>query len=107
MRPGEEFFNLYNHDFVRMAVGIPLVRVADPSFNAEQTIALMEKAASQRAVLALFPELGLTAYSCDDLFHQGALLDACENALQKIVAIHALLRVKVMNRSDVGMVKLG
>ena len=86
MRPGEEFFNLYNHDFVRMAVGIPLVRVADPSFNAEQTIALMEKAASQRAVLALFPELGLTAYSCDDLFHQGALLDACENALQKIVA---------------------
>src|ERR687887_448124 len=49
---------------------IPRVRVADPAFNAAHTVALMEQAAAQRAVLLLFPELGLSAYSCDDLFHQ-------------------------------------
>ena len=41
MRAGEEFFNFHNHDFVRVAVAIPAVRVADPAFNGEQTVALI------------------------------------------------------------------
>ena len=86
MRAGDDFFNLYNHDFVRVAVGIPSVRVADPAFNAEHTIALMEQAARTDALLALFPELGLSAYSCDDLFHQKALLNGCLEALERVVA---------------------
>ena len=69
------FHNLYHHDFARVAVGVPRCRVADPLFNAAQTIALAEQAAGQGAVLVAFPELGLSAYSCDDLFHQRALLD--------------------------------
>src|ERR1044071_2641987 len=80
-----EFFNLYNHGFVRVAVGIPEARVADPSFNAGKTIELMEKAERERAVLVLFPELGLTAYSCEDLFHQQALLDAAREALANVL----------------------
>jgi NAD+ synthase (glutamine-hydrolysing) len=76
-----EFFNLYNHGFVRAAVGIPEVRVADPAFNGARTIELMEKAESEKAVLVLFPELGLTAYSCEDLFHQQALLEGAQQAL--------------------------
>jgi NAD+ synthase (glutamine-hydrolysing) len=35
-------------------------------------------------VLVAFPELGLSAYTCDDLFHQRALLDACETALGRV-----------------------
>ena len=85
MQAGSPFFNLYSHDLVRVAVGVPAVRVADPAFNAEQTIELMEQAADERAVVVLFPELGLSAYSCDDLFHQRALLDACQEALARIV----------------------
>jgi NAD+ synthase (glutamine-hydrolysing) len=81
-----EFFNLYNHGFVRVAVGVPQVRVADPSFNASRTIELMEKAERERAVLVLFPELGLSAYSCEDLFHQQALLEASREALRRILA---------------------
>jgi NAD+ synthase (glutamine-hydrolysing) len=84
VRPGDEFFNLYNHDFVRVAVGVPRVRVADPDFNAANTISLIEEAASRHAVLTLFPELGLSAYTCDDLFHQQALLDSCLRALERI-----------------------
>jgi NAD+ synthase (glutamine-hydrolysing) len=85
VRPGDEFFNFYNHDFVRLAVGVPRVRVADPDFNAASTISLIEDAANQQAILALFPELGISAYSCDDLFHQQALLDSCQTALQRII----------------------
>ncbi len=80
-----EFFNLYNHGFVRAAVAIPEVRVADPAFNGARTIELMEKAASEKVALVLFPELGLTAYSCEDLFHQQALLDSALEALRGVL----------------------
>jgi NAD+ synthase (glutamine-hydrolysing) len=79
------FFNLYNHGFIRVAVGVPEVQVADPAFNAAKTIALMEQAAAAQAVLALFPELGLSAYACEDLFHQQALLDGVIDALQIVL----------------------
>jgi NAD+ synthase (glutamine-hydrolysing) len=97
VKAGQNFFNFYNHDFVRVAVAIPPVRVADPAFNAEQTLALMREAAARKAVLVLFPELGLTAYSCDDLFQQRAVLDAAETALERIVdASRALNLVAVV-----------
>jgi NAD+ synthase (glutamine-hydrolysing) len=79
------FFNLYRHNFVRVAVAIPEVRVADPAFNAAQSIDLIARAASERAVLVALPELGLSAYSCEDLFHQQALLEACRDALAKVL----------------------
>jgi NAD+ synthase (glutamine-hydrolysing) len=85
VRSGENFFNLHNHDFIRVAVGIPPVRVADPEFNVNQTIALLRDAAKRRASLVLFPELGLSAYSCDDLFHQRAMLEACRDGIGKII----------------------
>ncbi|MBI1846528.1 MAG: NAD(+) synthase [Candidatus Rokubacteria bacterium] len=86
MRPGEEFFNLYSHDFVRVAVATPRVRVGDPATNAAETIRLMPVAAGRGAILAVFPELGLSAYSCEDLFHQRALLDGCREALGAVLA---------------------
>ncbi len=79
------FFNLYSHGFARVAVAIPRCKIADPAFNAAQTIALARQAQQQGAVLVAFPELGLSAYTCDDLFHQAALLDACEAALGLVV----------------------
>lgn len=80
------FFNLYRHNFVRVAVAVPHTNVADPARNAKETITLMREADSEHALLTLFPELGLSAYSCDDLFHQRALLDASLSALDDIVA---------------------
>ncbi len=84
-----EFFNLYNHNFVRIAAAIPAVRVANPAFNAEQTIALMKEAAKRNALVVAFPELGLAGYSCDDLFHQEALLAGCLDALSKVAEASA------------------
>jgi NAD+ synthase (glutamine-hydrolysing) len=85
VRRGQEFFNFLNHDMLRVAVATPRVRVADPAFNGTETIALLERAAQEHASIVLFPELGLSAYSCEDLFHQRALLEAATEALGRIV----------------------
>jgi NAD+ synthase (glutamine-hydrolysing) len=80
-----EFFNLYRHGFARVAVATPIVRIGDPAHNLEGTLALMQQAVKDKAVLAVFPELGLTAYTLDDLFHQRALLEAAEAALAELL----------------------
>ena len=80
------FDSLYSHGFVRVAVGVPAVRVADPAHNAAQTVQLARQASDEHAAVALFPELGVSAYTNDDLFQQDALLDATEAALAQLVA---------------------
>jgi NAD+ synthase (glutamine-hydrolysing) len=80
-----EFFNLYSHGFARVAVATPLVRVGDPQYNLESTLELTREAAREKAVLAVFPELGLSAYTCDDLFHQQVLLDTAEQSLAALL----------------------
>jgi NAD+ synthase (glutamine-hydrolysing) len=85
VQAGTEFFNLYNHGFIRVAVGIPEVQVANPTFNAARTVELMEQAAHHKATLVLFPELGLSAYSCEDLFHQQTLLEGSVEALRTVL----------------------
>jgi NAD+ synthase (glutamine-hydrolysing) len=80
-----EFFNLYVHNFVRVAVATPSVRVADPDFNLRGTVALMEQATEAGAIAIVFPELGLSGYSCEDLFHQQALLESAEAALSRLL----------------------
>src|SRR3954468_4500557 len=77
----KDFLNLYRHGFVRMAVATPVVRVGDPAHNAAGTEALMREAARAKAALVVFPELGLTAYTCDDLFHQQTIIDSAADAL--------------------------
>src|SRR5687768_10202727 len=80
-----DFFNLYRHGFARVAVATPLVRIGNPAQNLAGTLALLREAMKQKAVLAVFPELGLSAYTCDDLFHQQALIAEAEDALAKLL----------------------
>lgn len=86
MKKDEPFNNIYTHGFTRVAVCIPEVKVADPSFNCSQIIELAERAADKNAAVCLFPELSISAYTCGDLFHQDALLDSCLDAISKIKA---------------------
>src|ERR687897_2317034 len=99
-----DFFNLYNHGLIRVAVGIPEVQVADPAFNGSRTIELMEKAKRAKAILALFPELGLSAYSCEDLFYQQALLEgsleSLRNTLKASEALNLIAIVGMPLRVD-------
>lgn len=80
-----DFFSIYTHGFIRTAVGLPKVKVADPAYNIEHIIGLAEQAAERRAALVLFPELAVSAYSCEDLFHQDALLDGTMAALERLL----------------------
>src|SRR2546430_10010989 len=62
------------HGFVRAAAAVPALRVADPAFNADRTLGLLDRAAAEGVEVVVFPEMGLTGYACGDLFHQTALL---------------------------------
>ncbi|HEY1522291.1 MAG TPA: NAD(+) synthase [Solirubrobacteraceae bacterium] len=79
-----DFASLYTHGFARVAVAVPHLRIAEPAFNAARTIGLAEQASDQAAALAIFPELGLSGYSIEDLFHQQALLDGVLDGLESI-----------------------
>jgi NAD+ synthase (glutamine-hydrolysing) len=79
------FNSLYSHGFVRVAAAVPNVRVAEPDFNSQRTLTLAHRASGEHAAIVLFPELGLSAYSIDDLLHQHALADGIVRALEQIV----------------------
>ena len=68
------------------------MKLGDPAQNGERTLALARRAEAEHAALALFPEMGLSAYSNEDLFHQDALLDATERALERVVQESTRLR---------------
>lgn len=86
------FSSIYSHDFVRVAVGVPRMRVAAPAQNAARTIRVAQSAAEAGAGLVLFPEMGLTCYTNDDLFHQDALLEAAVDALRDVCTASRDLR---------------
>ena len=80
------FGSLYGHGFVRVAASAPRVRPAQPAFNAERTLEHARRASDAHAGLVIFPELGLSAYTNEDLFHQRALGEAVTEALALVVS---------------------
>ncbi|HZE06335.1 MAG TPA: NAD(+) synthase [Solirubrobacteraceae bacterium] len=86
------FHSPYAHGFVRLAAAVPHVRVGDPRANGRRTVALARRAHDRHAAMVLFPELGLAAYSSEDLFHQQAMLDGVLGALAEIVQASRELR---------------
>ena len=79
-----DFLDGRQHGFVRVAVCVPEVQVADPAFNTAAHLKLLEGVHQAGAHYALCPELGLTGYSCGDLFFQEALLRAAQDALRAV-----------------------
>ena len=88
----DRFGSPYSHGFARVASAIPHVRVGNPGFNAGRTLALARAAHEQQAAVVVFPELGLAAYTSEDLFHQTALLDGVNDGLERIVQASRDLR---------------
>ncbi len=85
------FFNPYAHGFARVAAAVPRQHLCRPGKNAKDTIALARLAADQGALCVVFPELGLTGYTADDLFHQTTLLREAERALETILRASATI----------------
>ena len=74
------------YGFVKTAAVSPKIRVADTEYNAQETIRLMKEAWEKGARIIVFPELGITGYTCSDLFRQDILLNGAKKALKEIVA---------------------
>ena len=71
--------------FISVACGTPKLRLADCHYNAEQTFTMMRQAEKAGAKVLVLPELGLTGYSCGDLFYQETLLRGAQEALSTVL----------------------
>ena len=69
----------------------PVLKVGDPSFNAQEIIRCVKLCESQGTGLIVFPELCLTGATCADLFYQESLYRAQLNALSEILAATAAM----------------
>ena len=96
-RPELPFNSIYRHGYVRVAAAVPTVRIGDPHVNAERTIELAKLASDDSAAIVVFPELGLSAYTSEDLFGQDALIEASVEAIEQIrIATTSLSSVVVV-----------
>ena len=72
--------------FLRVAAACPPVRVADPERNADTTLEFVARAAERSAQVLVLPELGLTGYTCGDLFFSlTTLVGGAERALERVL----------------------
>ena len=70
--------------FIKVAAITPEVRVADVTFNCEEICRRMQQAVEAGIKIAVFPELCITGYTCQDLFRQDRLLEEAREALVRI-----------------------
>ena len=77
-------FDLAEFGFVRAAAVAPVLALADPATNAQRIVGHLHQLTDQGAGIALFPELCLTGYTCEDLFFSSGLHHAVRRALMTI-----------------------
>ena len=73
-----------NDGLIRAAAVSPHLLVADFAANADEIVKAAWRASTEFAHLLVTPELGITGYTCGDLFAQQTLLDEAEHALETI-----------------------
>ncbi|MFZ1485970.1 NAD(+) synthase [Nostocoides sp.] len=81
-----DFRSAYAHGFARVAACTLPVALAEPHRNAETTLEQLRVCHEESVALAVFPELGISGYSLEDLFLQDYLLDAVESAIEHLAA---------------------
>ena len=79
------------HGFVRIAAAVPMLRLADTRANASRTIDQIHRVANEAIDVVVFPEMGLTGYTCNELFYQRALQEGAVDALQAVCDASARL----------------
>jgi len=73
------------YGFMRLGVAVPMLRVADCTYNTEIILEQIKKGAEIGVQVLTFPELCITSYTCGDLFFQTHLLKSAEKSLEKIL----------------------
>ncbi len=70
---------------VKIALAVPLVRVADVDFNVLQIESLIKKATEEDAKVIAFPELSITGSTCGDIFLHSLLIEKAEQGLKTLL----------------------
>ncbi len=95
-KTGDVLVNWADHGFLRVAAVAPIVHVAQPDRNVAEIVLWANKAADSGASVAVFPELSITGYTCEDLFLGDDLLSRAEAALVKLAAATASLAMVIV-----------
>lgn len=82
--------------FIKAAAASPEIKVADCVLNADNTIKLIKQANDLGVRMLVFPELGLTGYTCGDLFLQPTLLRGALDALTSVCKASANMNMLVI-----------
>lgn len=71
--------------FIKVAAATPKIKVADPVYNTEEILKIIDETEKNGASILVFSELTISGYTCGDLFLQQPLLTECKNQLLRIV----------------------
>jgi NAD+ synthase (glutamine-hydrolysing) len=74
---------MFKQGFLKVAAITPTLRVGNPMYNVDEMLRLLSET---NAAIALFPELSITAYTCNDLFFQDSLLKKSKEAIKKLLS---------------------
>lgn len=75
-----------NYGYVRVSAAMPVVKVSDCQVNADNIIRMAKELSEKESSSVIaFPELGVTGYTCGDLFGNSKLILESENAVRKIL----------------------
>lgn len=77
----EVFTMIKKYGFVRVAAIVNKLKVSDVDYNVEEIKHLIESAEKMAVEIAVFPELSICGYTCQDLFFN---TDLYENIMNKI-----------------------
>ncbi len=66
---------------IMVGAASPMIHVGNPTYNIVQHIEAAKEAHAKGVKVLVFSELGISGYTCGDLFHQYTLLAACESAV--------------------------
>lgn len=76
-----------NFGFIRVAAGVPNVKVADVEYNIQQISGLIKESVRKGVEILVLPELCVTGYTCGDLFEQSLLMRRAEKGIGKLVEV--------------------
>ena len=73
---------MYKNGFVKVASVTPKLKVGNPDYNVKEIIHILKDI---KAGIVAFPELSVTAYTCNDLFFQESLLKNTKEAIEYLL----------------------
>ena len=73
---------MYKNGFIKVASVTPKLKVGNPGYNVKEIEKILKDIESS---ITVFPEMSVTAYTCNDLFFQEGLLSDAKTAIESLL----------------------